>query len=142
MRRACVPAESGGGKVLVPDEVLALVVKQALEGFASGHFASQAEVQRFLERDPHFPKDRSDGTIRPMTITRLLKKVVYAGYIEAPKWDVSLRKGKHEGLISFETYERIQDNLAGRKRPQLRVRITMKTSRCPASCCAIIAATR
>ena len=24
-----------------------------------------------------------------MTVNRLLKKVVYAGYVEAPKWDVS-----------------------------------------------------
>jgi hypothetical protein len=44
--------------VLVPDEVLAPVVRQALEGYATGHFASQAEVQRFLERNPHFPKDK------------------------------------------------------------------------------------
>jgi DNA invertase Pin-like site-specific DNA recombinase len=53
-----VNAPSGGGKVLVPDEVLAPVVRQALEGYATGHFASQAEVQRFLERNPHFPKDK------------------------------------------------------------------------------------
>ncbi len=88
-----VNAPSGGGKVLVPDEVLAPVVRQALEGYATGHFASQAEVQRFLERNPHFPKDKKDGTLRPMTINRLLKKVVYAGYVEAPKWGVSVRKG-------------------------------------------------
>lgn len=111
-----VNAPAGGGKVLVPDEVLAPVVRDALEGFATGHLASQAEVLRFLERNPHFPKDRKDGTLRPMTVTRLLKKVVYAGYVEAPKWGVSLRKGKHEGLISFETFQRIQDNLEGRKR--------------------------
>lgn len=108
-----VTAESGGGKVLVPDEPLALVVREALEGYARGHFASQAEVQRFLERDPHFPKDRPDGSIRAMTVTRLLKKAVYAGYVEAPKWDVSLRKGRHNGLISFETHQRILDNLEG-----------------------------
>ena len=117
-----VPAPHGGGKVLVLDETLAPVVQKALEGFAVGHFASQAEVQRFLERDPHFPKDRKDGSIRPMTISRLLKKAVYAGYVEAPKWDVSLRKGQHEPLISFETFQRIQENLSGRRRsPAARV---------------------
>ncbi len=79
--------------MLVPDEPLAAVVRQALEGYATGRFATQAEVLRFLERDPHFPKDRKDGSIRSMTVTRLLKKVVYAGYVEAPNWDVSLRKG-------------------------------------------------
>lgn len=54
-----VNAPSGGGKVLVPDEVLAPVVRQALEGYATGHFGSQAEVQRFLERNPHFPRLRT-----------------------------------------------------------------------------------
>ncbi|WP_371157009.1 recombinase family protein [Jannaschia sp. 2305UL9-9] len=111
-----INAPSGGGKVLVPDEVLAPVVRQALEGYATGHFASQAEVQRFLERNPHFPKDKMDGTLRPMTVSRLLKKVVYAGYVEAPKWGVSVRKGHHEGLIEFETYQQIQDVLEGKKR--------------------------
>ena len=111
-----VPAKGGGGKVLVPDEPLASVVREALEGYAYGRFTTQSEVKRFLESDPHFPKDRKDGTLRPMTITRLLKKVAYAGYVEAPKWGVSVREGQHEGLISFETYQRIQDNLEGRKR--------------------------
>ncbi len=108
-------APSGGGKVLV-DEPVASTVRQALEGFASGRFMSQAEVQRFLERDPLFPKDGRDGTLRPMTVTRRLKKPVYAGYVEAPAWGISLRKGQHEGLISFETYQQIQDNLEGRRR--------------------------
>jgi len=111
-----VPSPTGGGKVLVPDAVLAPIVREALEGYASGHFASQAEVQRFLESSPQYPKDQKNGFIRPMTITRLLKKVVYAGYVEAPKWGVSVRKGQHEGLISFETFQKIQDNLEGRKR--------------------------
>ena len=107
---------TGGGKVLAIDEPVASTVRQALEGYATGRFVTQAEVQRFLERDPHFPKDRSDGTLRSMTVTRLLKKPVYAGYVEAPNWGVSLRKGQHEPLISFETFQRIQDNLEGRKR--------------------------
>ncbi len=109
-------ATSGGGKVLVPDEILAPIVRDAVEGFATVHFASQAEVQRFLERSPHFPKDKPDGTLRPMTVNRLLKKVVYAGHVEAPKWGVGTRKGQHEGLISFETYQKVQDVLEGRKR--------------------------
>ena len=111
-----VPAPGGGGKILVPDEPLSLVVREALEGYASGRFASQAEVQRFLEANPYFPKDRKDGSIRPMTIKRLLTKVVYAGYVEAPKWGVSLRKGNHDALISFETFQRIQDTIEGKKR--------------------------
>jgi DNA invertase Pin-like site-specific DNA recombinase len=111
---------STGGKVLVPDEPLASVVKDVLEGYASGRLASQAEVQRFLEADPHFPKDRPIGSLRAMTVWRLLRKVVYAGHVEAPKWGVSVRQGQHEGLISFATFERIQDLLEGKRRPAAR----------------------
>lgn len=111
-----VNATSGGGKVLVPDDVLGPIVRDALEGYATGHFASQAEVQRFLERNPNFPKDKKDGTLRPMTVNRMLKKVVYAGYVEAPKWDVGAREGHHDGLIDLETHQKIQDIIEGKKR--------------------------
>ncbi len=46
-------------------------------------------------------------------VTNLLTRVSYAGYIESPKWGVSLRPGQHEGLISFETYQNIQKRLKG-----------------------------
>ncbi len=115
-----VPCKSGGGKVLVQDEPIAGVVQEALQGYANGRFNSQAEVQRFFEASPHFPKDLPDRGLRPMTVTRLLKKVVYAGYVEAPKWDVSLRKGVHDPLVSFETHERILENLEARRRPAAR----------------------
>ncbi|MEM6385290.1 MAG: recombinase family protein [Pseudomonadota bacterium] len=115
-----INAKGGGGKVLVLDEPLASTVRQALEGFASDYFVSQAEVQRFLEADAHFPKDRSDGSIRMSSVNRLLRKVVYAGCVEAPSWDIDVRKGMHDALISFETHERIIEKLDGRKRPGLR----------------------
>lgn len=97
-----------GGKELIKDEPLASIVKEALEGFASGRFATQTEMQRFLENNPHYPKDLPDGRLRPQTVVRLMSKVVYAGYVEAPSHKVSRRKGQHEGIISLETFEAIQ----------------------------------
>ena len=41
----------------------------------------------------------------------MLTRALYAGYVEVPNWNVSLRKGHHEGLISFETHEKIQKRL-------------------------------
>ncbi|MCU7805679.1 MAG: recombinase family protein [Candidatus Thiodiazotropha sp. (ex Lucinoma borealis)] len=102
----------GQGKILVRDEPLASIITEALEGYASGRFQIQAEVKRFLDAQPEFPKPKC-GTVPNQAVTNILKRVVYAGYVEAPKWDVSLRKGHHEPLISFETYQRIQDRLAG-----------------------------
>ena len=102
----------GHGKLLVRDEPRASILQEALEGFASGRFVTQAEVKRFLESQPCWPRDLPNGEIRSQRITELLTRIVYAGYIEYGKWDVSLRKGHHEGIISLETYERIQQRLS------------------------------
>lgn len=78
-----VQATTGGGKVLVVDEDLGPVVRDALEGFATGRFGSQAEVARFLGANPLFPeRDKKSGFVRLMTVSRMLEKVLYAGYIQ------------------------------------------------------------
>ncbi|MEM8655412.1 MAG: recombinase zinc beta ribbon domain-containing protein, partial [Pseudomonadota bacterium] len=100
-----------GGKELVFDEELAPIVREALEGYAYGRFASQTEVRRFLERQPAYPKDMPNGGIRPQTIVRLLGKIVYAGYVEAPNWGIAARPGNHPGIISLDTYQKIQHRL-------------------------------
>lgn len=50
--------KSGHGNVLVRDEPIASAIQEALEGYASGRFDSQAEVKRFLERCPEYPRDK------------------------------------------------------------------------------------
>ena len=102
----------GEGKVLVRDEPLASIIQEGMEGYASGRFQSQAEVKRFFEAHLEFPKDRH-GAVANQRVTDILTRVLYAGYIEAPDWDVPLREGRHEGLISFGTFERIQQRLKG-----------------------------
>lgn len=96
-----------GGKELVFDEPLATIAKEALEGFASGRFETQAEVKRFLESQPDYPKDLSNGKIRSYTITRFLRKIVYAGYVESKAWNVLPRPSHHQGLIDLQTHEKI-----------------------------------
>lgn len=104
-------AKRGEGKVLVRDEPLASVVQEALEGYASGRFQTPAEVKRFLETQPAFPKDLPGGKIRHQRISDLLRQPLYAGYIEVPNWNVSLRPARHEGLIDFLTFKKIQERL-------------------------------
>ena len=101
----------GHGKILVRDEPKASILQEALEGYASGRFETQVEVKRFLERQPSWPKDLPNGEIRNQRVYELLTRVIYAGYVEVPNWGVSLREGKHEGLISLATFEKIQDRL-------------------------------
>lgn len=96
------------GKMLVPDEPVASALREALEGFASGRFASQAEVKRFLEAHADYPATR----IHPERIRELLTRLVYAGYVEHPRWGIHRTEGKHEGLIDLTVFNRIQKRLA------------------------------
>ncbi len=104
------PGKEHGGRILVRDEPVASIITEALEGFAFGRFQTQAEVRRFLEAHPDFPKPKS-GRIAKSLIKDMLQRVLYAGYIDYNKWGISIRKGIHEPLISFETYQRIQERL-------------------------------
>ncbi len=103
-------ARIAGQNVLVPQPPVASIVTEALEGFASGRFQTQAEVQRFLQDCPGFPR-RRDGSVKFDRVTEMLTNVLHAGMIEYPPWDVSIRKGHHTPLISYETYQRIQMRL-------------------------------
>ena len=76
---------TGGGKKLVPDEPLASIVKEALEGFAAGRFQTQAEVKRFLESKPEFPRHYYGTEVHFDKVKRMLNNVLFAGYLVFPK---------------------------------------------------------
>ena len=127
-----------GGKELVIDEPVATTVKQALEGYASGRLNTQFAVRKFLEDCPHFPKDLPNGEVRRQSVARLLRKVVYAGYVEAPCWNVKARLGRHEPIISYETHLKIQEILSGGvyapKRKDLHNDFPLRGAVCCSSC--------
>jgi len=103
------------GKLLVRDEPVASIIQEALEGFAAGRFASQAEVQRFLQNQPEYPKG-GNGQVHSQRVADLMSRSVYAGLVEHAPWGVSVRKGHHIGIISPATYEQIQNLRNGGKR--------------------------
>lgn len=103
---------AGRGKILVRDEPVASVIQEAIEGFAHGRFRSQAEVARFLEQQPAFPKTRH-GTVTNEAANRILNRVVYAGMIECPYWGITRREGQHDGLVSAATWNKAQERLNG-----------------------------
>ncbi len=103
---------TGRGKMLIRDEPVATVIQEALEAYAAGELETQADVARALAQSALFPKD-SKGNVPNQRAAAILSSPLYAGYVEAPRWDVSLRQGQHEPLISFQTYMRIQDRLNG-----------------------------
>ena len=80
-------------------------------------FEFLAEVQRFLESYPEWPRQKSGkraGGTNENIVAAMLRHPAYAGLVSAPYCGVSLRKGRHE------THERILARLAGDKRAPAR----------------------
>lgn len=102
----------GHGRLLVPDRA-ADTIREALEGFASGRFPTQAAVRKFLA-DRGLPHRRSAGRVYGEGARRVLTQLLYAGYLACPAWGVGLTKARHEPLVSLDTYYRVQDRLAQR----------------------------
>ena len=102
----------GHGKLLMPHEPMASLVKEAFEGYASGRFETQAEVRRFLDATPDFPRNKK-GAIVQQRITDLLTQPIYTGYICSERYNINWLKGQHEALISLETFEKVQERRNG-----------------------------
>ena len=109
-----------GGKMLHRHEPLASIIKDALEGFAHGRFASQAEVMRFFEAQAPVPKAK-DGSITIERVHQILTQPLYAGIVMLPNWNITPRIGQHEPLVSVETYNAIQEKLNEKPRAPARV---------------------
>ncbi len=101
---------SDGGKVLILDERKANIVKEALEGFATGKFLTQSDVQQFLTTK-RFCHKGEFKRVHPQQVKRLLTKPLYAGIIHYPAWQVNMVQGKHPAIISLTIYNKIQERL-------------------------------
>jgi site-specific DNA recombinase len=102
----------GHGKVLMRDEPLASIVVEAFEGYASGRFESQAEIKRFLETRPEFPRN-SKGIITQQRVSELITNPLYTGHICSPTYKLDWLNGHHEPLISLETFDKVQKRRSG-----------------------------
>jgi site-specific DNA recombinase len=96
----------GSGNIIVFNEPKAIVVKEALEGFANGRFRSQAEVTRFLNSSQPFQLKGRNKFTRSCVQT-LLANPFYAGYYSKSEWDIPFMRGNHDALISIETHKKI-----------------------------------
>ncbi|GAA6210951.1 recombinase family protein [Hyphomicrobiales bacterium 4NK60-0047b] len=101
--------QPGNGRVLVRSEPLASIIAEGLEGYATGRFQSRSELKRFYENQPHFPKSKK-GEVTFRTLEKLLSRPIYAGVITRKSWGLNMIEGKHEPLISYETYLAIQSH--------------------------------
>jgi len=95
---------AGHGKIIVPREPEASIIREALEGFASGRFPTQVDVQKFLQGRGF--NHWGHGKMAYLEqVKRLLTREVYTGYIYYPPWKVTRRKGHHQALVSSETFQ-------------------------------------
>jgi site-specific DNA recombinase len=112
-----------GGKCLVPDEPIAGIITEALNGFANGRFQSQGEVKRFLESKTEFPKTANETYVHWDKVKRILTDPIYSGYVEFRKWGITRRRGIHEPLISFTVFQinqgRIREQALGPARKDI-----------------------
>ncbi|MDO8269986.1 MAG: recombinase family protein [Candidatus Levybacteria bacterium] len=94
------------GKLLQSIEPYATIIKKALESYADGLLSTQEDVQAYI-----LGKYRELGINKKLSMNgtqHILKQILYAGYIEYPKWGVERRKAQHNGFISIETFEKVQ----------------------------------
>jgi DNA invertase Pin-like site-specific DNA recombinase len=101
---------NGLAKGLMRDEPVASIIEQGLNDFASGVIQTQSEFCRYLEQFPHYPKGKN-GKVHQQRVKDLLTNTLYAGYLKHDDWNVPLTKAIHEPLISFSTYQKIQERL-------------------------------
>ena len=97
------------GKISIPTKEGLEILKPALEDFATGVLARKIDVCRFLVEKGFWKKQSPEKYIDKLTA--ILTDAFYAGHIEYPAWEVTKRKGHHDGIISFETYGLIQKRL-------------------------------
>ena len=103
---------AGHGKMMVPDEPVASVIREGLEGFASGRFGLQSEVMRFFASHPSYPaKARSCITVE--RVREMMNRPIYAGKITISEWGLHLVDAKHRAIISYETFLRVQERMKG-----------------------------
>lgn len=103
------------GKILVSREPYASIYKEGIEKYRDGSLPSILDFQSFVNNK--YKEYGLKHTMSFSTATATLKQILYAGYLEYPKWGVERRRGQHEGFISIETYEAVQARLEGRAKP-------------------------
>jgi len=95
-----------GQKLLIPDEPVAGVVREALENVAAGQLPTQRAVVRYLMHHNIRSGRGRDGTYSPSAIRRLLEHDIYCGWCTCQRWNVRVR-GRHEPLITDSTHRQI-----------------------------------
>ncbi|MCP4184981.1 MAG: recombinase family protein, partial [Hyphomicrobiales bacterium] len=115
-------AEKGRGKLLVRDEPMASIVIEGFEGYAAGRFETQAELKRFFETHPDFPRNKK-GVVTQQRVTDILTNPLYTGFICSKTYGIDWLKGHHEALILLEVFDKVQARRKGVAKTPMRKNI-------------------
>lgn len=66
-----------------------------LRGLYADDMKRKPRSNAFLEMQPEFPGKLKNGGVRNQRVTVLLSQVLYAGYIEVPRWGIIMRPARH-----------------------------------------------
>ncbi|MEL7106256.1 MAG: recombinase family protein [Pseudomonadota bacterium] len=102
----------GRGKMLVPNPPFDAIIREAFESYASGRFATQAEVARFFESFPDFPRNKY-GVVSQQRVADILTHPIYAGYITSERYGITFLKAQHDPLVSLDVFETVQERRDG-----------------------------
>jgi len=101
----------GHGKVMHSVGDKTEIIKEALEGFATGKLSEKVDVQAFLQSKRYLGNKK----IYIGVVNKILERaVIYAGFVEYYQWEVSRRRGHHKELISLDVLEKIEDRMSGK----------------------------
>ena len=97
------------GKLCVPNKE-AEIIKEGFELFANGTIVRKIDLCQFMVDKGFWKNQYACAYINK--VTEILSNPFYVGDIEYPAWEVSRRKGHHQGIISEETFNLIQKRIA------------------------------
>ena len=99
------------GKPLIkPDPTYAQLIIDLFEEYARGQLS-----QNQLLKDPRF----KNLNLSKSNLSRMLSNPTYAGKVYIPAYreePEELIDGRHEALVSWQTFQKVQDHIAGRNR--------------------------
>ncbi len=108
------------GKLSVPSKDGMEILKPAMEAFANGTFVRVMDLARHLV-SKGFWKCAPEKCA--YILANMLRDPFFVGDTEYVPWEVSRRKGQHQGLIDIETFTLIQKRLRKEELGTTRIRM-------------------
>ncbi len=103
--------DANGAKTIVPDPQSGVLVARAFELFSSGLYSKQQVLE--IVRGSGLTS-KTGKRLSAQTFGQLLRKPIYIGVLDVPKWDVR-QPSNAPALVSREVFDRVQSLLDGKK---------------------------